>query len=86
MTIHVLEEKLKKREENFEDAEDASSSSSSSLDNLGGGLPRHGGVLKTVYDVRDWTGDMRYLLHKSLDGSASGWSEILFIIDVTSLL
>ena len=37
-----------------------------------GGLPRHGGSLKTRYRVLDWSGYMRYLMQKSAEGLPLG--------------
>ena len=33
---------------------------------------RHGGCLITVFDVKDWVGDLKYLLHKNKEGYAQG--------------
>ena len=36
------------------------------------GLPMHGGSLKTLYDVEDWTGELRFLFHVRQDGLCQG--------------
>ena len=41
-------------------------------DDANSSLHQHTGSLKTVFDVKEWTGHMRYLLHKSHDGFALG--------------
>lgn len=36
------------------------------------GLPVHGGALKTLYDISEWTGQLRYLFHERPDGLCQG--------------